>query len=88
MMLVEHTENVTMWPDTVNEIETTLEYALATYGHPRPEYGFDIEVGGEHLPEGQFGPIDNFHCCVSLNVDQVRKLRDELARWLNEHGSS
>jgi hypothetical protein len=87
-MIIRREEHVVMHPGMNYESETVLDYSLATYGHDRREYGFDIEVGGDHLPEGDSGYVDHFHCCVSLNAQEAKELYDELGQWLNEHGDS
>jgi hypothetical protein len=78
-MRVEVSYEVVLFPYT-RKTETALNYGLVTCSE---EDAFYIEVGGDHLPEGTDGYIEQFHCEVGLNADQVQELYDELGQWLN-----
>lgn len=77
-------EDVTLFPHR-NPIETSL---IQTFeAHPMDDT-FDIEVGGDYLPEGFDGHMESAFFDFSLDRDEAKRLYDELGQWLNEHGGT
>lgn len=84
-MIVDNSEQVTMWPYGSHKAEVVLDYGFST---DADEDFFYFEVCGEHLPEGTSGQIDSFFCNIGLNPDKAKELYEELGQWLKRQDGS
>lgn len=78
------TEDVTLFPYR-NKIESVLTTTFDASGDGDT---FSISMGGDYLPDGTDGYIDDAWFGFDLDLREAKELYDELGRWIKEQDGS